>query len=202
MSTPQPKKVREQHAELIRRAVLDAARRLFAERGYAQTPIRLLAEEAGVAVQTIYSTFGSKSGVLIALFDLAEQGVGMEEFREQMAAAVGPRELSAVIARIHRRLFEMYGDVALMLRDGAASDPEVATAAAEFRSRRQRGLQNTCDRLGKMGALKERDREAVAAHVEALVLPETFELAKARGWSPDRYEGWLRESLQTVLLRS
>jgi hypothetical protein len=53
-----------------------------------------------------------------------------------------------------------------------------------------------------MGALKEHDRDAVAAHVEALVLPETFELAKAREWSPDRYEEWLRESLQTVLLRS
>jgi hypothetical protein len=39
-------------------------RRQFAERGYADTPVRLLASIAGVALQTVYATYGSKAGVL------------------------------------------------------------------------------------------------------------------------------------------
>ena len=38
---------------------------LFADRGYTATTIELIAETAGVAVQTIYNTLGSKRGILV-----------------------------------------------------------------------------------------------------------------------------------------
>ena len=53
--------LREQHAAVTRRAILQAARELFAEQGFANTTVKVLAERAGVAVQTIYATFGSKA---------------------------------------------------------------------------------------------------------------------------------------------
>ncbi|WP_344945395.1 helix-turn-helix domain-containing protein [Actinomadura miaoliensis] len=43
---------------LTLRTVLTVARRLFAEPGYARTPIRLITNEAGVAPQTIDAHFG------------------------------------------------------------------------------------------------------------------------------------------------
>src|ERR1700752_3583048 len=61
--------LRQRHADVTQRAILDAARRLFVERGYAHTPMRALAYAAGVAVQTIYSSFGSKGGVVTGLID-------------------------------------------------------------------------------------------------------------------------------------
>ena len=49
-------------AAVTKRAILHAARQLFAEQGFANATVKGLAERAGVAVQTIYATFGSKAG--------------------------------------------------------------------------------------------------------------------------------------------
>jgi AcrR family transcriptional regulator len=54
-------RLRDQQATLTRRTILTAARRLFAERGYAATSLRLLAPTAGVSPQTIYTTYGSEA---------------------------------------------------------------------------------------------------------------------------------------------
>ena len=51
---------RERMAQQTRGEILTAARRLFAQRGYAATSIGDIANEADVAVQTIYARPGSK----------------------------------------------------------------------------------------------------------------------------------------------
>ena len=51
-----------------------AATRLFFERGWAATTLAGVAAEAGTAVETVYSAFGSKSGLLIAAIDVAIVG--------------------------------------------------------------------------------------------------------------------------------
>ena len=56
------------------RPVLSAATRLFIERGWAATTLAAVAAEAGTAVETVYSAFGSKSGLLIAAIDVAIVG--------------------------------------------------------------------------------------------------------------------------------
>jgi TetR/AcrR family transcriptional regulator, fatty acid metabolism regulator protein len=63
-----------------RRALLDAAARAFAERGYHETPIDSVSEMAGVAKGTIYNYFSSKQELLHALVreacELAGQAAG------------------------------------------------------------------------------------------------------------------------------
>jgi len=51
------------------RRILEAARPLFCESGFAAVSIEQIALAAGVAVPTIYAAFGSKRGVLLALID-------------------------------------------------------------------------------------------------------------------------------------
>ncbi len=51
--------------------ILDAGERLFISRGYAATTMEDLAEEADVAVGSIYAHFGSKEGVYSALIERA-----------------------------------------------------------------------------------------------------------------------------------
>ncbi len=62
---------RNQRAEAARAArreeILAAARRVFAERGFRGTTIADIAEEAGIALGTIYLYFPSKSAVFAAL---------------------------------------------------------------------------------------------------------------------------------------
>jgi len=65
---------RKEQARQTRAAILEAAQRLFAERGYASSTIEAIAAEAGVAVDTVYASFGSKRGVLSKLMDVRVGG--------------------------------------------------------------------------------------------------------------------------------
>src|SRR3954470_266373 len=51
----------------LARHIARVAARLFAERGYHATPVRVIAEEAGVAKPTLYHHFGSKEGLAQAV---------------------------------------------------------------------------------------------------------------------------------------
>src|SRR5689334_3288248 len=69
--------VRREQAAQTRARIVEAAGTLFATHGYARTTIRQIADAADVAVDTVYSVFGTKARVLTALIDarLAPSGV-------------------------------------------------------------------------------------------------------------------------------
>ena len=60
---------RERKAARTRTEILEAARRLFADKGFAATTVADVAAEADVAVQTIYAHVGSKGDLVLALVD-------------------------------------------------------------------------------------------------------------------------------------
>ncbi len=76
---PKPKRTynstrRLAQARQTRRLIVEAAGRLFRERGYAGTAIEAIAQQAGVAVETIYATFGNKVAILSAVVDFSVVG--------------------------------------------------------------------------------------------------------------------------------
>src|SRR5919198_4307899 len=75
---------RQQQAAATRRAILEAAQRLFERDGYPATTMEAIAAEAGVALKTVYVAFTTKSGLLRALWDLLLKG-------DQDEAAVAER---------------------------------------------------------------------------------------------------------------
>jgi len=75
--------------ELTQERILDEAARLFAERGYAGTGVQDLCERSEVTKPTLYYHFGSKDGLLTALF---EQRFGGFNARVRSASEYdGPR---------------------------------------------------------------------------------------------------------------
>lgn len=67
MPDPTPlKRKRDPHRK---RAILDAAARLVADRGYAQVTMADIGADVGVAASAIYWHFASKQDLLVALFD-------------------------------------------------------------------------------------------------------------------------------------
>jgi AcrR family transcriptional regulator len=60
---------REEKSERSRRAVLDAALRLFSRKGYGATTIREIAEGAGVSTGNVYHHFNDKEAIFLALID-------------------------------------------------------------------------------------------------------------------------------------
>src|SRR4029453_6103520 len=65
---------RQEQAGRSRWAMLQAARRLFLDRGYAATTMPAIAAAAGVSVQRVYKAFGNKPPPPKAVFDVAMAG--------------------------------------------------------------------------------------------------------------------------------
>src|SRR5439155_1248301 len=65
---------RQVQARHTRQQIAIAARKLFVERGYAGATMEAIAQDAGVATETIYAVFGSKNKVLLHLLDIAVGG--------------------------------------------------------------------------------------------------------------------------------
>src|ERR1700730_14296631 len=70
---PMPVDPRKERARANRRRMVEAAYKLFAERGWS-VPLTAVAREAGVAVQTLYFTFHTKVGLLQEVLQLAVLG--------------------------------------------------------------------------------------------------------------------------------
>src|SRR5205823_3275642 len=73
-------------AQQTRRDIVDAARRLFAERGYSVTSVKDIAAEAGVSVQTVYDSVGRKPELLVALNDAIDESARVGEIVGQALA--------------------------------------------------------------------------------------------------------------------
>src|SRR6516165_3359715 len=71
---PQDGKSGQARTRLARAAVVQAARTLFAERGYAGTTIEAISELSDVPPATVYRLFSSKLGILKALLDVSIAG--------------------------------------------------------------------------------------------------------------------------------
>ena len=97
---------RAEQATQTRRRVLAAATGLFERQGYAATTVRQVAADAGVAVQTVEASFGSKPRLLKACIDVAIAGddeavpVLARDWTESARAAATPSELLAVVAAV------------------------------------------------------------------------------------------------------
>jgi AcrR family transcriptional regulator len=76
-----------ERSHTTRRALLDAARSLFAERGYADVSVGEIAERAGVTTGAIYHHFASKKGLFSAVYEelVRATWVRIETSREQAA---------------------------------------------------------------------------------------------------------------------
>ena len=188
---------------LARRAVVDAARMLFLERGYAATTIEAISERADVPPATVYRLFASKLGILKALLDTAiagdDQPVAVQERSDVASLLTEPdaSRLLAGIAAVTTAINERTNDVYRVLTSAAASDAAAAALLAEIRQQRDQGQGRIARSLARAHALKPGLRERDAADlVHTLMAPEVYGLLVSdRGWTPKRYQQWLATTL-------
>jgi AcrR family transcriptional regulator len=198
-----PGRLAERRAAVTRQTILRAARELFRERGYSATTAKALAEHAGVAVQTIYSAFGSKAGVASALVELAIEESGILELARRIPSVRDPGEAITLIVGIRRRLRERAGETIAAMREGAAIEPALRQAWEEGQRQRRHGQLLLMRRLEEQGALADGLDAARAADITgALTADEVVDvLIDERGWSYDEYEAWMTDALKRLLLR-
>jgi AcrR family transcriptional regulator len=199
---------RRDQARQTRSAILEAAQRLFGERGYASSTVEAIAAEAGVAVDTVYATFGSKRGVLSNLMDVRvggdDQPLGVLDRPEPQRVRREPsqrRQLAAFAADV-TAIIERSRPVDDIIRSAAAVDGEIATMRSRLHETRYQNMQQFVGWLAANGPLREGLSQGdAAAIVWSLTSPEIHRLLRVdRAWSPERYSEWLAETLTRTLL--
>ena len=211
VKTPRPRAAPSQaRTRRTRAAVVEAARTLFLERGYAATTIESISDLSDTPQATVYRLFSSKLGILKAVLDVSivgdDQSVPMAD-RPQVVSLLGdPDPVNQVtgFAALLRDLMARTAPVHRLLADAARSDADAASLLAEIARQRADGQRRIARSLARSGALKPSLRERDAADViHALASPEVYGLLVFdRGWSGDRYEEWVRTTLVDQLLGS
>jgi AcrR family transcriptional regulator len=182
--------------------MIDAAHHLFLSRGYAATTLKDVAEAAGVALPTIYSVFGSKRQLLLAVFDAARLGdpeadQGPNSRRDpllEMLSHPGPKQIAAEV----RRTREGGAPVARIISKAAAADQHISELWHDTQNARHTNMKALALALQSHGLIGE---DAPIDHTAdvlwTLTSNEIYQmLVLDRGWSPDEYEEWLREMLK------
>lgn len=191
-----------------RASVVEAARRLFEERGYAATTIEAISERSDTPQATIYRLFASKLGILKAVIDVAivgdDEDVAMADRPQvqELLADPDPSEQLARFATLLRDLMARTAPVHRLLTDAARSDPEAAELLAQISRQRQEGQRRVARSLARADALRPDLRERDAADlIHALASPEVYGLLVLdRGWTSERYERWIASTLADQLL--
>ena len=205
---PQDGQGRQARTRLAHAAVVQAARALFLERGYAAATIETISDLSDVPPATVYRLFSSKLGILKALLDVSvagdDEAVPLEDRPHVRAllADPAPRKQLAGFAGIARGIMSRTEPVHRILVSAAGSDPDAAALLAEQTRQRQQGQARIARSLAQAGALRPGMRERDAADIiHALMSPEVYRLLVGdRGWHPERYEQWLTELLVSQLL--
>ena len=191
-----------------RAAVVEAARTLFVERGYAATTIEAISDRSDTPQATVYRLFSSKLGILKAVLDVSiagdDEAVAMLD-RPQVHALLSdrdPRNKLAGFAALLRELMARTAPVHRILADAARSDEDAASLLAEVARQRQEGQHRIARALARSRALRPGLRERDAADIiHALASPEVYGLLVLdRAWTGERYEQWLTAILTDQLL--
>lgn len=185
-----------------RREILRAARRLFAERGFAGTSVQQIAEESGVAVQTIYSSVGSKAALVLALNDLIDEEADVAGLAAELPHETNPARLLAKGVHLTRQLNERCGDLIRVLLSAEPAEPDAAAVVADGMRRHEQGARQIAQQLAALGALRAGTTpERAAAAFSMMTSPASWrQLTHAAGWGFDEAEAWLAASLTQLLL--
>ena len=191
--------LRAARAADTRHRIEEAARHCFAERGYAATTLREVAAEAGVAVQTVYATFGSKATILRSL---RLRVVGDVAADEAWAAALDASTVDAAVAAFAHSIrlrWEHGADIVAANTDAARTDASIRAEVEAVSRVRRVGIGLLAAALARLDPRLE-PTERVTAMLEALTVTDAYAvLTGAHAWSPDDYEQWLARAIAHAL---
>ena len=177
---------RLENSDQKRAAILGAARSQLESNGFLQLTMDSLARASGVTRQTVHNLFGTKTGVLEALFDQLALDGGMERMR----AVMQQTDTEAMLAEFVEVFTGFWAGNRLLLRrihGIAAIDPELGAVLEARNQRRQMAAARVVDQLGKRSGRKDTDdRKQRIATLYALTSFEFFDaLAESCGGESD-----------------
>ena len=201
---------REQRARQTRQRIVEAALRLFLERGYVATTVEAIAREAGVAAATVYQAFGTKPAILARTLDVAVAGdaapmalLDRDWVRRARAEPDAHRRLAMVIENASA-VAARTAPVKEVIRDAAGVDPAAGALVRQDHERRyvtQQGLVHLV--ISGADLRPGINRASAVATFFALVNSDTYRLLVGHlGWPVEDWRAWLVRMLDREFFES
>jgi AcrR family transcriptional regulator len=217
---PRPASRRDK-ALATRRRMLRAAYELFCSQGYPATTMDLIADTAGVAVQTLYFTFHTKATILEETIGAANMGFDLWDPRVHIAvqsdprkafqelhpwfaafqAAETPAQALATFVEAAAEILSRVGPLVFAMAAASASDPWFKTAGEVAEQRRVEAYQLVVELLAKRGRLRRGVTVKRGTDILLAILSgETYLHLARRGWSKAACRAWYFDVLSQQLL--
>jgi AcrR family transcriptional regulator len=199
---------RRAQAQATRQAILEAAQRLFERQSYSGTSMPAIAEEAGVALKTVYVHFQTKAALVHALWDARLGGdeaylpvLERDWYRAVVNEPAPERKLRLVAAQA-RRVKGRSGALLEMIRTAALADPEIATLWGAIEAKLLDVQRAVVEQLHATGSLAASlDVTRATDILWTLNHPAVWQLlVVGRGWTGEQYERWLGDAFCSQLL--
>jgi len=193
-------RLREEQAQQSRRRITETARSLFVARGYQEVTVAEIAEETGVAYQTVYAAFGTKlrmaQEVIWTTFDVA----GIYDLVAASTRSQDPEVWLRSAASIARLVSERLGSLLRFMQESGDADLLMEYRKVQGRRLEQEGELATL--LNESKRLRDGlSRDEALDILWAMTGTELHQqLVEQRGWSGRRYETWLGNTLIQMLL--
>lgn len=192
-----------QRSRATRLRITRAAADLFRDRGYTRTTMADIAAAAGVAVQTVYFVFHTKTEVLDSVYSLAVMGEDSPAVPQDQAwyrQAVTEPDVSTSVRFVVEGVSEILCRVAPLdyaVRTAAAADPEAAAFLARNEQMRADGYREMIGFLARKCPLRDDLTEERAADVLLfLASPGAYRaLVIERDWTHAEWVAWKSRAL-------
>lgn len=193
---------RKRQAGDTRRRITDAARQLLQREGYAGMTIEAIAQRAEVSAQSVYAIFKSKTGILIALLDQSMFGPDYQELAQRALQATDPEISLRHAAGAARQIRGGQSAMFDLMRGAGVVAPKLAKLEQQRERLRYQGEKGLIDSLRDAGALRPGLNHKMARDIFWMLTGgDVYRmLVRERGWSPQKYQDWLADTLVQSLL--
>src|SRR5438477_448720 len=194
--------VRERQADDTRRRIVEATRQLLGRDGYAGMTVEAIARRAEVSAPSVYAIFKSKTGILVGLLDQSAFGAGYEKVVRQALSASDPEARLRFSARIARQIHDAQSATFDLLRGAGVVAPELAKLEQQREGVRYERQETMINLLRDAGRLRPGLDHGTARDIFWMFTGRDVYrmLVRERGWSPQKYQDWLADTLVHSLL--
>lgn len=164
--------------------------------------IEAIAQRAEVSAPSVYAIFKSKAGILTAVLDQSTFGAGYEAAVEKALSATDPEKRLRFAAGIARQIHDAQSATFDLLRGAGVVAPELAKLEEQRESLRYERQEAMIVSLREAGRLRPELDHATARDIFwTFTGRDVYRmLVRERGWSSEKYQGWLADSLVRALL--
>ena len=204
-SSPPRRTRRDEYAEQTRNAVVDAARALFAQRGYFATTVNEIADASRVSAGTVYQQCGGKQGLLRTLVDIWTTAPLVQQTLDRIDTAGTFDEVLQALADSYLGFYRQFDDIIQVVLATAPHDVEASELLAKATDRQRTALLEIARKVRELGkfpaSFSDDDFADMTMYYYGPHNGFHFTVTEL-GWSEERARDWIHQQFSHSLLHT